>query len=163
MLKGDLLFSGIIFLFSVFLFYVTGTFNDHAAYSKVGPAYWPRFLLVILLILSGFASLRTFLKISRERVWGDNMMALDSGKIRLFSGIFFIVFYIVLLQIVGFILATPLFLVAYMLLLGEKNWVWMVGTALGMTASIVLLFTKAMYVPIPRGQFFFRSFSLLFY
>jgi hypothetical protein len=50
-----------------------------------------------------------------------------------------------------------------MLLLGEKSRGWIIGLSLGVTAVIVLLFTKAMYVPLPRGVWLFREFTLLFY
>ena len=63
----------------------------------------------------------------------------------------------------GFIAITPLFLIGFMLLLGEKSKGWILGVSIGMTVIIVVLFTKAMYVPLPRGVWLFREFSLLFY
>ena len=54
-------------------------------------------------------------------------------------------------------------MMSFMLLLGEKSKGWIVGVSIGMTAIIVVLFTKAMYVPLPRGEWLFRQFSLLFY
>ena len=71
--------------------------------------------------------------------------------------------YFLLLPLIGFILSTPLFMMSFMLLLGEKSKGWIVGVSIGMTAIIVVLFTKAMYVPLPRGEWLFRQFSLLFY
>ena len=71
--------------------------------------------------------------------------------------------YLLLLKVVGFIALTPLFLVAFMFLLGEKSWPWMIGLSVGMTVIVVLAFTKAMYVPLPRGVGIFHNFSVLFY
>jgi hypothetical protein len=54
-------------------------------------------------------------------------------------------------------------MIAFMVLLGEKSKGWILGVSIAMTAIIVVLFTKAMYVPLPRGVWLFREFSLLFY
>ena len=163
MFKGDLIFSVLIFLGSAVLYWVTGTFEGHDAYGKLGPAYWPRFLLGCLMVLGAFVSICTIVRISREKAWDESLMTLDPGKVRFFVAIALIVFYLILLKILGFIIMTPLFMIAFMVLLGEKSRGWMIGISLGMTASIVVLFTKAMYVPLPRGEWLFRSFSLLFY
>jgi hypothetical protein len=74
-----------------------------------------------------------------------------------------IVLYFVLMQIFGFILLTPFFLIAFMTLLGERKKAWIFGVSIGMTILIVWAFTKAMYVPLPRGQWIFLDFSHLFY
>ncbi|MFH2076960.1 MAG: tripartite tricarboxylate transporter TctB family protein, partial [Pseudomonadota bacterium] len=71
--------------------------------------------------------------------------------------------YLFLLKITGFIITTPLFMIAFMLLLGEKSKGWILGVSVAMTGIIVVLFTKAMYVPLPRGVWLFRKFSLLFF
>ncbi|MBU2262526.1 MAG: tripartite tricarboxylate transporter TctB family protein, partial [Proteobacteria bacterium] len=80
-----------------------------------------------------------------------------------FAAIGLIVAYLFLLKITGFIITTPLFMIAFMLLLGEKSKGWILGVSVVMTGIIVVLFTKAMYVPLPRGVWLFREFSLLFF
>jgi hypothetical protein len=84
-------------------------------------------------------------------------------RIRFLAAFLLMVGYFFLLNIVGFVVLTPFFLVAFMILLGEKSWPWMIGLSLGMTALIVIAFTQAMYVPLPRGTGFFRAFSVFFY
>ena len=163
MLKGDLLFSALVFVVSLFLFWVTGSFTGQESYGKLGPAFWPQIILVILAVMSGIVSIGTIKKLSREKGWGESLMTMDRGKVRFFSAIGLIVAYIFLLRIMGFITMTPLFMIGFMILLGEKSKGWMIGVSIGLTATIIILFTKAMYVPLPRGVWLFREFSLLFY
>ncbi|MBU3931469.1 MAG: hypothetical protein KKF01_03340, partial [Proteobacteria bacterium] len=61
MLKGELLFSIVICLVAMFLFWVTGDFRGQTA--QMGPAFWPRFILGCLIILSVIVSVGTIRKI----------------------------------------------------------------------------------------------------
>ena len=69
MLKGELLFSIVICLVALFLFWVTGDFRGRTA--QMGPAFWPRFILGCLIILSGIVSVGTIRKIVKEKAWGE--------------------------------------------------------------------------------------------
>ena len=165
MLKGELVFSVLIFVGSLLLYWVTGSFGERTTLqgAQMGPAFWPRFLLVCLIILTGIVSVGLIRRIAKEKAWGEALLTMDRGKVRFFAAIGLGVAYLFLLPILGFIAVTPFFMIAFMLLLGEKSKGWILGVAIAMTAIIVVLFTKAMYVPLPRGEWLFREFSLLFY
>lgn len=165
MLKGDLVFSVLIFLGALLLFWITLGFDEGTAMqgARVGPAFWPRVLLGFILLLSAIVSVGTIRRIAREKAWRETLLTLDRGKVRFFTALGLSVSYLLLLPVLGFIIMTPLFMIAFMLLLGEKSKGWILGVSIVMTAVIVLLFTKAMYVPLPRGGWLFREFSLLFY
>jgi hypothetical protein len=166
-LKGELIFSLLIFVGSLLLYWVTESFQGRIVLGggtgKMGPAFWPRFILGCLMILSGIVSVGTIRKIVKEKAWGESLMTMDRGRVRFFAAIGLIVAYLFLLKITGFIITTPLFMIAFMLLLGEKSKGWILGVSVVMTGIIVILFTKAMYVPLPRGVWLFREFSLLFF
>lgn len=167
MLKGELIFSLLIFAGSLFLYWVTGSFGARITLgggaAQMGPAFWPRFILGAIILLSGIISVGMIRRIAREKAWGESLMTMDRGKLRLFSAIGLIVAYLFLLKISGFIVTTPLFMIAFMVLLGEKSKGWIVGVSFAMTAIIIVLFTKAMYVPLPRGVWLFLEISHLFY
>jgi hypothetical protein len=129
----------------------------------MGPTFWPRFLLGSLILLSGIVSVGLIRRIAIEKAWGESLMTMDRGKVRFFAAIGLSVAYLALLPVLGFIAITPAFMIAFMVLLGEKSKGWILGVSIAMTAIIVVLFTKAMYVPLPRGVWLFREFSLLFY
>jgi hypothetical protein len=163
MFKGELIISGTVFLGSLFLFFESRKFEGHDVYAKLGPAFWPELLLICLMVLSLLVAVDAF----RERKKADpekqESSKLDGGKLRLLMAIGFIVLYFFLMKIVGFIALTPFFLIAFMYLLGERKKAWMIGISLGMTVLIVYVFTKAMYVPLPRGTGVFLDFSHIFY
>jgi len=166
-LKGELVFSLLIFVGSLFLYWVTGSFGARISLgggaAQMGPAFWPRFLLGALILLSGIVSVGMIRRIAKEKAWGESLTTMDRGKFRFFAAIGLSIAYLFLLPVMGFIAITPLFLIGFMLLLGEKSKGWILGVSIGMTVIIVVLFTKAMYVPLPRGVWLFREFSLLFY
>ncbi|MCX8117451.1 MAG: tripartite tricarboxylate transporter TctB family protein [Desulfobacterota bacterium] len=163
MILGELIISGVIFFGSLFLFFEAQKFEGHDVYAKLGPAYWPEFLLVCLMGLSLLVAVDA---LRQKRKGGEEAKGApkwDKGKGRLLLAIGFIVLYFLLLKVVGFIALTPFFLIAFMYLLGERKKAWMIGVSLGMTVLIVYVFTKAMYVPLPRGTGIFLDFSHLFY
>lgn len=165
MRKGELIFSLLILLASLVLFWVTGSFGGRTVLqgARMGPAFWPRFILGALILLTVIVSVGTIKKIKREKAWSEALLVMDRGKVRFFVAIGLSVSYLTLLPMMGFIAVTPFFMIAFMLLLGEKSKGWILSVSVGMTAIIVILFTKAMYVPLPRGVGFFREFSLIFY
>ena len=165
MLKGELIFSLLILVGSLVLYWVTGTFGTGTVLqgAQMGPAFWPRFILGAIILLTGIVSVGTIKKISSEKAWGESLMTMDRGKVRFFAAIGLGVAYLTLLPILGFIAITPIFMILFMLLLGEKSKGWIISVSFAMTAVIVIMFTKAMYVPLPRGVWLFREFSLLFY
>lgn len=164
-MKSELLFSTLIFLASLVLYWVAGSFGKSTVLqgAQMGPSFWPRILLGALILLTGIVTVGTIKKMIREKAWNESLLRMDAANIRFFIAIGLGVAYLTLLPLVGFIAITPFFMIAFMLLLGEKSKVWIIGVSIGMTAVIVIMFTKAMYVPLPRGTGLFREFSLLFY
>jgi 4-amino-4-deoxy-L-arabinose transferase-like glycosyltransferase len=163
MFKSDITISAVIFLGSLYLYFESMKFEGHDVYGKLGPAYWPKFLLICLMVLSFLVvvdAIRERKKRGPEKKEGAKF---DGGKLRLLLAVGLIVLYFFLMKIVGFIALTPFFLIAFMVLLGERKKIWMLGISIGMTALIVWAFTKAMYVPLPRGVGIFLDFSHIFY
>lgn len=161
MLKGELVFSILLLVAALFLFWETGSFEKPNA--TMGPSFWPRMILGAIILLAGIASVETIREIARTRAWGSPFVAMDRKILRFLAALALGVAYLSLMPVLGFILTTPAFMIAFMLLLGEKNPGWILGVSIAMTAVIVILFTKAMYVPLPRGAWLFRQFSLWFY
>ncbi len=162
MFKGEIITSTIIFIGSLVLYWETFKFEGHEVYAKLGPSYWPKFLLILLMGLSIGVAIDAF----RERKKGEgkeSILKLDKGRLKFFIAIGFIALYFILLQILGFTLLTPFFLIAFMYLLGERKKIWMISISFGITFLIIYVFTKAMYVPLPRGIGIFLDLSHLFY
>ena len=163
MFKGEIITSAVIFFGSLCLYFESMKFEGHEVYGKLGPAYWPKFLLICLMALSFLVAVDAFRERKKRDSEKEETSKVDSGKVRFFFAIGFIVLYLILMQIFGFIILTPLFLIAFMYLLGERKKIWLFGVSIGITILIIFAFTKAMYVPLPRGQWIFLKFSHLFY
>jgi hypothetical protein len=52
-MKEDIIVAGFIIAASIFFFVLTLQIEGVAGYEKMGPAFWPRFNLIGMIILSG--------------------------------------------------------------------------------------------------------------
>ena len=163
MFKGEIIISAVVFFGSLYLYFESMKFEGLDVYGKLGPAYWPKFLLICLMALSFLVAVDAIRARKKGHSEKEETSKVDSGKLRFLVAIGFIVLYLILMKSFGFIILTPPFMIAFMYLLGEKNKIWLFGVSIGITVIIVFAFTKAMYVPLPRGQGIFLKFSQFFY
>lgn len=161
MYKGEIITCFIIFFGSIYLYFETFKFKGHEVYGKLGPAIWPRFLLIVLMALSFLVAIDIF---RRERKkFEREKKRIEDSILKFFVALVIIGLYFFNLVIFGFIIITPIFLIAFMYILGERKKIWMIGVSLGITFLIVYVFTKVMYVPLPRGTGIFLNISKFFY
>lgn len=59
--------------------------------------------------------------------------------------------YVALMPVLGFLLATPLFVLALMLVLGDRAPATLIGVPIGITAGCLLVFQGLFNVNLPRG------------
>jgi putative tricarboxylic transport membrane protein len=161
--KGEIIISVVIFLGSLYLYFESMKFEGLDVYGKLGPSYWPKFLLICLMALSFLVAVDAIRARKKGHSDKEEISKVDSGKVRFLFAIGFIVLYLILMRSFGFIILTPFFMVAFMVLLGERKKIWIFSVSIGITFLIVVAFTKAMYVPLPRGQGIFLKFSQFFY
>jgi len=164
MFKGEITICGVVFFASLYLYTIAARYKGHEIYGKLGPGFWPKLILICMMVLSVWIAVDALL--AREKSAGEKSSEVvknAGNRIRFFLALIMIIAYFFLMNIIGFIALTPFFLIAFMILLGEKSWFWMIGLSIGMTIIIVLAFTQAMYVPLPRGVGIFHDFSVLFY
>jgi putative tricarboxylic transport membrane protein len=77
--------------------------------------------------------------------------------------VFACVLYVLLWNVVGFFVATPIYLVVMARLLGEERLWVAVGSAGAITAALWALFVKLFYLPLPVGIGIFRGLNLLIF
>ena len=98
---------------------------------------------------------------SQSEMFGDRF-EYDGRGLELFLGFLFIAF-IVLLPIgvvgvwgaIGAIPALAIYLMAILVLLGERNWLWLLGLPAALSVSVVYLFKSLLYVRLPDGWLLF--------
>lgn len=160
--KGEIFFLLIILVGSLYLFWETLKFGGAQGIGgRLGPSFWPQIILAGIIIICAGLLVQYFIK--REKATAGKKAAFDLSQLRFLIAVALIVAYLVLLPVLGFIIITPFFMVAFMYLLGEQSTAMIVGVSLSLTAVVVVLFTKVMYVPLPRGRGIFLQFSQIFY
>ncbi|HEX6317932.1 MAG TPA: tripartite tricarboxylate transporter TctB family protein [Burkholderiales bacterium] len=126
---------------------------------RFGATGWPRAIIVLLLAvaLAQFAlrmahALRDPVAEPSPRFWSQFFQAGARANVTVALAFALPVLYVAALRFTGFYLTTPLFLAAYLYLLGERRWSYVIGVALAIYALMVLVFTTLLYVPLPVGN-----------
>lgn len=74
-----------------------------------------------------------------------------------------VIIYVLLLNVIGFIFSTVLFLYGITLLLGTKKQLTAILFSIITMVVFVILFSVLLQIPLPRGIGVFRELSLFFY
>jgi hypothetical protein len=120
----------------------------------IGPGFYPRIVLVFLAVCSAALIAQDI----RARRRGDAKIAAASWRLHpLVLACFGVVAaYCYLLPLLGFRLATPLFVAAMQWTIekprGAKAWTWLAGVALAASAVSYLVFETYLLVLLPRGS-----------
>lgn len=127
---------------------------------------WPRFLLRLFLVL-GVILVITSVKSLFTRKGETAAVPRGTGEggdvTRLALIILLSVSYLVLINYVGFALATPVFTYLFMWFLGEKNKKRNLLVAIIADILFIVIFAKIVGIPLPRGKSIFWELSLLLY
>ena len=116
----------------------------------IGPGGFPRFVAAVLVILG---VVQTVIALAN----GVNApkVKVDKRAAGLFAAAVILAFaYVFLLEKLGFLLLTPILLIAYMYLFGERSVLKMAAIAIITTVCIWLLFTKVFMIFLPAGRIF---------
>jgi len=156
--------EGIIWIALACMAYVlTYEFDEPLEQYRYGATGWPRVLIVAL---AAFAMVQTTLNILKYRgkrgtgqietpssdgSSGGPATGILVGLKRL--GIFAVpLAYLFLMPRIGYYIITPIFLAGYMVLLGERRLIHLIGTTLMIFVLTMVLFTKLLFVPLPIGN-----------
>ncbi len=159
----ELIFSFLLIIFCM----VSGislllSSSDMMSYDPMGPVVWPMILCVLLVVLLSANVWKILRKTrgTRERLTEkEDVKERLSGKLPMSLGIMLL--YGILLEKIGFLFSTPLFIFTYMTVLGQKRAMVKWITAAVATIVLYLLFHGLLQVPLPRGYGVFRSVALM--
>ena len=138
----------------------SGTWGlDAVARGPLGPGFWPR-LALCGLALACLAKLVTEWRrdAARERVARPPF---SRGK--LVSGIGALVLYVVLAPWLGFAIVSALFIAGFMALCGARSIAALTASATIGTISLLYVFVKLVYLPLPKGDGPFEALTLALY
>ena len=126
-------------------------FSDEIGTYEWGAASWPR---AVILLMAITALVHARIEFRKARLVEERAEERDEGETPLAAlGLFLIpLVYVWLLPRTGFYLTTPLFLVAYLLYVGERRWPVILSTTLVIITLVFLVFAKLFYVALPVGN-----------
>ena len=165
----ELIVNGILLVFFVYtlFFHVTEApipLKVQNNPNALSPNIWPSVILV-LLIACMVANIIRIIRVNKGKP-EFTLKAFAAGipgflKSQMFIGIIIIVVLSFLLEPLGFMPTSFLFLIAYGILLGERKYLRLVIMALVITLVLYICFGVLLQVNLPRGTVpFLRNFSL---
>ena len=145
MRRADLLIGIALLAFAALYYQQTYEIVRGLASDKLGPTFFPRLLAGAL----GAAALALIWRALSNR---SDPEPLRPVRVGLFAGTLALTLvYVLLLPSLGYPIATALFLAAMIATLGYTRLVGLVGTSVGVTAVLYLVFVRALHVLVPMG------------
>lgn len=156
------------------LYYFALGIDTSAAAGRIGPDFWPRAVLVLLALVCAYELAKGFLSADARSAGGmlqnfllDHWGAADHAKsaalpsvLRLALGMSATLAYVLLVDVLGFFVATAAYLAAFIVVGGYRRWGVIAVCALGGSLAMVVVFMKIVYVSLPLGAGPFRALSL---
>jgi len=151
MKKVNAILAALLIGFGIFYAYLAANLPDRNLPNTLGSDFMPWVLAGCLFFLSLLLLIKTVFGSTPEQF--DFSISPKEG----FGVIFLTVCvfaYVKLMILIGFVLATPIFLALLMLITGSRKWKEIVTVSIFATFSIYLLFQKIFQVILPRGELF---------
>jgi putative tricarboxylic transport membrane protein len=143
MRRADLLIGLGLLVFAAVYFQQSFEITRGFASDRLGPAFFPRLLAGVL------AGLAVVL-IMRALSGRSNPTPPPAMRLGVFLGTLgLMIVYSLALPRAGFLVATPLLLAGVIWLLGLRRWSTVAGTAVGVTATLYIVFARMLKVLLP--------------
>lgn len=127
---------------------------------QLGPDFWPRLVLVGLM---GSCVVK-ILEVARAgQAKPRQTVALPLSLARLAGGIALVLGYTALTPLIGFPLASFLFLLAFMGLAGTRRPLPLLTVSVVGTVALLYLFVKVVYLPLPKGAGVMEDLTIFLY
>jgi putative tricarboxylic transport membrane protein len=167
MKKGEIIFCVGCIVFFGFMLFETFELLGQGRPGEVGSGLWPFAALLVCLVLSILmllSNLRAAKSAEPSPELSPEALA-EKRRARTTVGLSIACFlaYIVVMPLVGFVLATFFYILAFAFILGERRGWVLLGSPPVITAVIMGVFAKFITIPFPKGIGLFADFSRLFY
>lgn len=155
--RADLAMALVVILVGAFYFFLASQMRIGRTYDPLGPAALPKILAIVFILGSLWIvinRLRTWRRTSGWRVEAEGEVD-TPGYPASFKPVLLLVIltalYIGSLSVIGFVIATPLWLALGLLVLAVRSWKQIVGVSLGLTGILFLVFEILLKVHLPMG------------
>ena len=171
MKKGPIIGNAVILVFFLFLLINSLKLHEIRRFGEMGSGFWPIVILSTATILSAFILLSSILQIKKgkgkeapEKALSPEELASRKKQrnIVILSAAATLA-YIFAMQAIGFALATLLYVLAFILVLGERRKSVLIVSPAVVTALILVVFSRLIAMPLPKGIGFFADLSRFFF
>lgn len=152
---GELILGIIFFLLSLIIFFQAGSLPD-SSYEPLGPAGFPRIIVLVMGILSLFLIVKKIRSIDFDKT-NLNFGTIYKKYKLIFVTLINFLFYILIMRFIGFRISTFLFVLITQILLGprnEKKYLLISSIALVISLGSYYFFQNYLGVIFPTGIFF---------
>jgi hypothetical protein len=124
----------------------------------IGPVFWPRLLAITAILLAIIYAAGVGLRVTRNGIPDAPAPSEEEDKpinYRYLAGTLVLIgVYLAGLEVVGYYLSTPIFVLCLLLLLGVRSWIGLLAPTIGLVLAWGLLFQIGLGVPLPKGLIF---------
>ncbi len=161
----ELIVNLLLLGFSFFCYWYVGSTMPVSADNELGAEQWPQALLLLLILALIWNIIKYFKRNPLSEIKASFLDFFPSiGRLvtsKLFAGMVLVVVMALMYEPVGFMATCLLFMIAYGYLLGQRNFLILIGSAIVITIILYIGFAVMLGVMLPRGQIpFLRNFAL---
>jgi putative tricarboxylic transport membrane protein len=166
----------VLLALGAWFFVLAGEIEYVGPAGRIGPGFWPRAVLALLMLVCAW-ELAKSLFLERQRSVGAVLQALmeeaapsvasgaeaaaaEPSWARLGAGVGATLAYVLLVDVLGFFLATAGYLAAFIAVGGYRRWGVVLATSLAGSFVLLAVFMKVVYVSLPLGAGPFRAVSV---
>jgi len=160
-----------------YLYYVAAHFEYHHRAGTLGPGFWPKAILILLIATCVYEILKRLFSGTADHGVGGVLeeiveesaekhadmgaaAAIESHPWLLLTGMALTALYVLVIHKLGFFLATTLYLALFITLGGYRRWGVIAATSLLGTLLLLFFFMKVVYVSLPIGEAPFSAVTL---
>lgn len=160
---GRLVFDGLLCLTGLYFYVLSGKFTYVATPGQLGPDFWPKIILILLMLLAAYDFIVEIRPKGEETTEKSGEQKTNKYPLLLLIGSILTVGYVYFVSILGFPLTTFLYLIAFMYT-GRYRKMGVIAVSSFITVIVMLLiFVKLVYVSLPLGEGIFADFTILLY
>lgn len=158
--KADLIWGLIWAFVGAFVLIYSASYGMVESLDPVGPGYLPRMLGLGIVLLGLGMALESYAKYRKalaerqagqaEEAGGEEQSS-PGGAMRIIWSAISAIAYLALVEPLGFLISTPLFIAAIMLIYGDRNRKRLLWMSLGFTTILYATFAVGLKVLLPMG------------
>jgi putative tricarboxylic transport membrane protein len=171
MKKDELVANVVIIAFFIFMLINAMELRFVRRFAEMGSGFWPILMLSAATVLSLVLLISNLRKYKIEKKQGTSEISispeakfdLKERRKKLALSVICLLGYVVIMPWIGFVLSTLVYVLAFILALGERRKFVLALSPFLVTALAVVVFAKFIAMPLPKGVDIFAAFSRLIY